>query len=78
MPTSKPVRTTVSLDAGLHRALQMKATRTQQSKSEIVNQALRQRLREDEQDLRVARSRAKERSVSDADFLAKLKVSGTL
>lgn len=46
--------------------------------SDIVNEALRQALREDEQDLAAVRSRAKERALSYEDFLTKLKADGTL
>ncbi len=46
--------------------------------SEIVNEALRQALREDQEDLAAVRSRAKERALSYEDFLTKLKTDGTL
>jgi Arc/MetJ family transcription regulator len=46
--------------------------------SEIVNDALRQALREDQEDLAAVRSRAKERSMDYESFLAKLKADGTL
>ena len=46
--------------------------------SDIVNEALRQALRDDEEDLAAVRSRAKERALSYEDFLAKLKADGTL
>ena len=46
--------------------------------SEIVNDALRQALREDQEDLAAVRSRARERSMDYETFLAKLKADGAL
>jgi hypothetical protein len=46
--------------------------------SDIVNEALRQALREDEQDLAAVRKRAREPAMSYEDFLTKLKADGTL
>jgi hypothetical protein len=46
--------------------------------SDIVNEALRQTLREDEEGLSAARDRASERAMSYEDFLGKLKADGTL
>ena len=78
MPTTEAVRSTVYLEPELHQALRLKAAHSQRSMSEIVNQALRQALREDQEDLAALRSRAKERTLSYEDFLAKLKADGTL
>jgi hypothetical protein len=43
-----------------------------------VNDALRQALREDEDDLTAVRSRAKEKALGYEAFLAKLKTDGAL
>jgi plasmid stability protein len=75
---AEAVRSTVYLEPDLHRALRLKSAHSRRSMSEIVNDALRQALREDEADLAAARSRSKERSLSYEDFLAKLKADGTL
>lgn len=79
MPTdADPVRSTVYLEPELHQALRLKSAHSRKSMSEIVNDALRQALREDEADLAAVRSRAKEKPLSYEDFLAKLKADGTL
>lgn len=78
MSTAEAVRSTVYLEPDLHRALRLKSAHSQRSMSDIVNEALRQALREDQEDLAAVRGRAKERALSYEDFLAKLKADGTL
>jgi predicted DNA binding CopG/RHH family protein len=76
--TTDPVRSTVYLEPDLHQALRLKSAHSRRSMSEIVNDALRHALREDQEDLAAVKSRAKERTLSYEDFLAKLKADGTL
>lgn len=76
MSATDAVRSTVYLDPDLHRALRLKSAQSRRSMSEIVNDALRQALREDQEDLAAVRSRAKERSMDYASFRAKLKAAG--
>ena len=64
MSTTDAVRSTVYLAPELHQALRLKAAQSQRSMSDIVNEALRQALREDEEDLAAVRSRAAERALS--------------
>ena len=78
MPISEAVRSTVYLQADLHQALRLKSAHSQRSMSDIVNDALRQALREDSDDLAAVRGRAKERALSYEDFLVKLKANGSL
>ena len=78
MATTDAVRSTVYLEPELHQALRLKSAHSQRSMSDIVNEALRQALREDQEDLSAVRSRAKERALGYEDFLAKLKADGTL
>ena len=78
MSTTEAVRSTVYLESDLHQALRLKSAHSKRSMSDIVNQALRQALREDQLDLAAARARAKEPTLSYEDFLAKLKADGTL
>ena len=78
MSTAEAVRSTVYLDPGLHQALRLKSAHSRRSMSDIVNEALRQALREDQEDLAAVRGRAKERALGYEDFLAKLKADGTL
>ena len=78
MSTTEAVRSTVYLESDLHHALRLKSAHSKRSMSDIVNEALRQALREDQEDLAAVRSRAKERALGYEDFLAKLKADGTL
>lgn len=78
MSTTEAVRSTVYLESDLHQALRLKSAQSRRSMSDIVNEALRQALREDQEDLAVARARGKERALSYEDFLARLKADGTL
>ena len=78
MATTEAVRSTIYLESDLHRALRLKSAHSQRSMSDIVNEALRQALREDQEDLAAVRARGKERGLSYEDFLAKLKADGTL
>lgn len=78
MATIDAVRSTVYIDPDLHHALRLKSAQSRRSMSDIINEALRQALREDEEDLVAARKRAREPALSYEDFLAKLKADGTL
>ncbi len=78
MSNTEAVRSTVYLEPDLHQALRLKAAHSHRSMSELVNEALRQSLREDQEDLSAVRSRAKEKSLGYEEFLAKLKADGTL
>lgn len=78
MPSSDAVRSTVYLEADLHQALRLKAAHSHRSMSDIVNQAVRHALQEDEEDLAAVRSRKPEATLSYEEFLSKLKADGTL
>ncbi len=78
MSTTEAVRSTVYLSPELHQALRLKSAQSRRSMSEIVNDALRQALREDQEDLSVTRGRAREKALGYEEFLAKLKADGTL
>ena len=78
MSATEAVRSTVYLEPDLHQALRLKAAHSHRSMSELVNEALRQSLREDQEDLAAVRARAKEKSLGYEEFLAKLKADGTL
>ncbi len=78
MSAAEAVRSTVYLAPELHQALRLKSALSQRSMSDIVNEALRQALREDEEDLAAVRSRAQERALSYEEFLSKLKADGAL
>lgn len=71
-------RATVYFDPEIHKALKIKAAETSRSISEIVDDALRQELTEDEEDLRAFRERAHETTVSFEKVLADLKKNGKI
>ena len=57
-------RATIYLDSALHKALRIKAAETSRSMSEIVNEAVKQALAEDAEDLAAFEARAGEPLVS--------------
>jgi plasmid stability protein len=78
MSSTEAVRSTVYLEPELHQALRLKSAHSRRSMSDLVNEALRQSLREDQEDLTAVRTRAKEKTLGYEEFLAKLKSDGTL
>lgn len=78
MAATDAIRSTLYLAPELHQALRLKSAQSERSMSDIVNEALRQALREDEEDLAAVRSRSKDRTLSYEEFLSKLKADGTL
>lgn len=71
-------RATVYLDPQLHKVLKLKAAETSVSISQIIDEALRKELAEDEQDLKVFQVRAKEPTVSYEKLLTELKRDGKI
>lgn len=71
-------RATVYLDPVLHKALRMQAVETSRSVSELINDAIRDELAEDAGDLAVFEERKNEPVMSFEEFLAELKLDGTL
>ncbi len=71
-------RSTVYFDADVHQALRIKAATTHQSVSEVVNEAVRLVLREDQEDLSAFSQRAKEATLSYEELLEDLKSHGKL
>ena len=71
-------RATIYLDDAIHRALRMKAAETSRSMSDIVNQAIKQALAEDAEDLAAFEERAKEPLVSFENMLKGLKRDGRI
>jgi plasmid stability protein len=74
--TSK--RSTVYFDEDLHAALRLKAVHTHRSVSDIVNDAVRLALAEDQEDLAVFLERAGEPTLSYEELLNDLKSHGKL
>ncbi len=71
-------RSTVYFESGVHQALRVKAATTHQSVSEIVNEAVRLALREDQEDLSAFPERAKEATLSYEELLEDLKEHGKI
>ena len=71
-------RSTIYFDPDLHQALRVKAATTHRSVSEIVNDALRLALREDQEDLAAFEERMAEPTISHEELLDDLKAHGKL
>ena len=71
-------RATVYFEPDLHRAIRLKAAHTHRSISEIVNDAVRLALREDEEDLAAFEDRVAEPTMSYEALLKDLKAHGKL
>jgi len=78
MNGSAAKRSTVYFEPELHRALRLKAASTNRSISEIVNEAVRQALKEDQEDLAAISDRVAEPTISYEELLADLKRHGRL
>ena len=76
MATAK--RATVYFDESLHRALRLKSAETDQTISDLVNDAVRAALAEDADDLSAIEARKKEPRRSFEAFVADLKRRGRL
>jgi len=75
---SKAKRATVYFDPQLHRALRIKAAETDRSISDLVNEAIRQSLTEDMEDLDAFKERAEEPNLAFEEVLKELKHSGKI
>ena len=71
-------RSTVYFEEDIHQALRVKAVMTHQSVSEIVNEAVRNALREDQEDLKAFTDRVAEPTLSYEELLDDLKSHGKL
>lgn len=71
-------RTTVYFDPELHRALRLKAAESDRSISELVNDAVRELLVEDAEDLEAFEQRADEETLSFEAVVKDLRRSGKL
>ena len=71
-------RATVYFDSDIHQALRVKAATTERSISELVNEAVRELLSEDQEDLAVFENRVAEPAISYQDLLNDLKAHGKI
>ena len=76
--SEKTKRATIYLDSELHRALRLKAADTEYSISELVNEAVRESLSEDADDLAVFDERAHEPSLTFEAVVKDLRRRGRL
>jgi hypothetical protein len=76
--SESPKRSTVYFEADIHQALRVKAATTHQSISEVVNEAVRVALREDQEDLYAFNQRVEEPSISYEKLLEDLKSHGKI
>ncbi len=71
-------RSTIYFEPELHKALRIKAANTERSISDLVNDAIRQALREDQEDLAAFEERAAEPAITYEALLEDLKVHGKI
>jgi post-segregation antitoxin (ccd killing protein) len=76
--TTQTKRATVYLDPDLHKALRLKAVETSRSISELVNNAIREALAEDAEDIAAFEERAAEPLISYDEMVKRLKRDGRI
>ena len=72
------MRATVYLDPELHKALRLKAVETSQSLSKLVNDAIKESLAEDAEDIVAFEERAKEPLISYEAMVKRLRKDGRI
>ncbi len=76
--TAQAKRATVYLDPDLHKALRLKSAETSRSISELVNNAIKEALAEDAEDIAAFEERAKEPLISYEEMVKRLKRDGRI
>ena len=71
-------RATIYLDPFIHKALKLKALETSRSVSDLVNQAVREALAEDAEDLAAFEQRASDPLLSYDEMVRRLKRDGRI
>jgi len=71
-------RSTIYFEPELHKALRIKAASTERSISDLVNDAIRQALREDQEDLAAFEERAAKPAITYEALLEDLKLHGKI
>ena len=71
-------RSTVYFEPEIHQALRMKAATAHISVSDLVNEAVRMALQEDQEDLKAFEERSSESTLSYEELLNDLKLHGKL
>ena len=76
--TTQNKRTTIYLDADLHRALRLKSATLSRSVTELINDAVRESLAKDAEDLVAFEDRVKEPLISYDEMVKRLKKDGKI
>jgi hypothetical protein len=76
--TKQTKRATIYLDPVLHKALRLKSVETSRSVSDLVNEAVREALSEDAEDLAAFEERAAEPLISYDEIIKDLKKDGRI
>ncbi len=76
--TTQVKRATIYLDPDLHKALRLKAVETSRSMSELVNDAIREALAEDAEDIAAFEERVREPLISYDEMVKRLKKDGRI
>lgn len=71
-------RATIYFDPSLHKALRLKAVETSRSVSALVNEAVREALSDDAEDLLAFEERANESLISYEEMVKRLKKDGRI
>ncbi len=71
-------RATIYFDPDLHKALRLKSVETNQSLSELVNEAVREALAEDAEDLAAFEDRAQEPVIRYDEMVIRLRKDGRI
>ena len=71
-------RSTVYLEPELHKALRLKSVETSRSMSDLINDAIRDELAADADDLAVFRNRQNEPAITFEEFVNELKRNGRI
>ena len=74
--TTQAKKTTLYLDSDLYKALRLKAAETSQSTSELVNNAIREALAEDAEDIAAFKERAGEQSITYDEMVKRIERKG--
>ena len=74
--TTQVKRATVYLDPDLHKALRLKSAETSRSISELVNNAIKEALAEDAEDIEAFEQRSGEPLISYDEMVKRLKKDG--
>jgi Arc/MetJ-type ribon-helix-helix transcriptional regulator len=76
--TNPTKRTTIYLDPDLHKALRLKSIDSSKSVSELVNEAVREALAEDAEDLAAFEERKDEIPIPFEEMVKRLKLDGLI